>query len=241
MKLIGYLLMTAALIAGTITAATAYVPALDDALAGLTLNADAGRVETDAGVEPVATQDTVLTAELIAELRANGVKRVRVKEFSLRRWALWPYFVLSVAAMVVGAMLVRTATKRHIKEHAGEESPGHLTPEHLLDQIEREVTSLRRDLDDILDEEARLVAIVDRIGALQTGPIMAFFDARPVLVATLGLAGFAHVMDRFSALERSLNRAWSAAADEHEPEALDSLARAESIIPEVREHLAKRS
>lgn len=245
MKLIGYMLMTAALILGTISAMTSYVPKLGPDLVGQELNADAGVVEENGERSPLITKTTevdgeqvpvVLTPERIAELEANGVKRVHVKSFELGRWSHWPYFALSVVMMVGGAMMVRSSTKKDVAESAATDGAG-ASPEETIDAIEQELTALARDLEDIFDEQARLVAIVDRVGDLLGDRVLPFFDMRSALIGKLGLAGFAGVMDRFSALERSLNRSWSAAADGHDAEAMASLQRAREIVPEVRERL----
>lgn len=240
MKLIGYLLMTVALVLGTIAATTAYLPKLDDSLAGLELNGPTGAVETAAGVEPIADKNDVLTPELIQQLRDNGVERVRVKEFSFGRWTHAGYFVGGVVLMIVGALTVRVATHAQMEASAkpmqADEARA-ASPARLLDRIDRNLAALRRDLEDMLDEEARLITIVDRVSNILGDDVMPFFDAKMVLIGSLGLAGFAGLMDRFSALERTLNRAWSAAADDHEPEAMACLDRAAQIVPEVRERL----
>jgi hypothetical protein len=234
-KLIGFLLMTVALVLGTIATTTAYVPKLDPALAGLTLNLSAGK---SAEGTPILQPDTVLTTENIAELKAANVKRVRVKEFSFPRWTHWPHFVIGVALMIVGALLVKMATKRQIAEGAAStEENVKLSPSRLVEQIEQDLASLRSELENLLDTNARVVTIVDRVSDILGDRVLPFYDTRPTLIGKFGLAGFAGIMDRVSALERSLNRAWSAAADEHEPEAMASLEQAASIMVDVKARL----
>ena len=63
---------------------------------------------------------------------------------------------------------------------------------------------------------------------------------RDVLVGTLGMAGFAALMDAFSRLERTLNRAWSAAADGVLDEAQRCVDEAVALAPEVERRLARR-
>jgi len=237
MKLFGFLLMTIATILGTVSATTAYLPVLDAGLVGLTLNEPAGVRMTDEGEVPIAVKDQELSESTITELQDAGVERVRVKEFAFSRWSHWPLFALAVVLMIAGTMMVRVATKGEIRASSEAGHEGSSRPEQLVDEIDREVADLRRALEDILDEEARLVTIVDRVGRLQSQQIAQFFDTRSSLVGRLGLAGYAGAMDRFSALERSLNRAWSAAADEYEEEAMACLERASSLVPEVRERL----
>src|SRR5690606_22380442 len=79
--------------------------------------------------------------------------------------------------------------------------------------------------------------IVERIGALQKTQMPAFIDLRPKLISAFGMAGYARLMDAYAAAERQLNRAWSAAADEHEPEAVASLQRALPLLDETARRL----
>ena len=84
MRLLPPVLVTASLIAGLFGALTAYLPSLglpDSRLIGLTLNAPAGvRADVAGKSEPIAAKDARLTPDLLATLRAAGVRRVRVKE-----------------------------------------------------------------------------------------------------------------------------------------------------------------
>lgn len=86
-KLFGFLLMTAGLIGGALSAITAYRPLLtlpDSALVGLELVAAAGS-NPDHPHEPILARGTKLTEADLAQLRAAGAKRVVVKEFSFER------------------------------------------------------------------------------------------------------------------------------------------------------------
>ena len=82
-------------------------------------------------------------------------------------------------------------------------------------------------------EHDRQHAIIERLGEVQSTHVPAFVDARPLLISRLGLSGFAELMDRFAAMERQVNRAWSAAADGVEDEALDCLERASALAAET--------
>ena len=62
-------------------------------------------------------------------------------------------------------------------------------------------------------------------------------EGRDALVADLGMAGYAELMDAFSRLERALNRAWSAAADGVPDEALRCVDEAVALAPEVENRL----
>jgi hypothetical protein len=61
--------------------------------------------------------------------------------------------------------------------------------------------------------------------------------ARAELTSRLGLGGYARLMDAFAAAERAINRAWSAAADEVEAEAITSLDLASELLAEARERV----
>ncbi len=233
MKLLGFILMAIGLTVGLIATTTAYLPKLDASLEGQVLNLDAGKDEND---QPIATAGTVLTPDMIAQLQAAEVERVKIKSFSFSRWTLWPYFAGSVVTLVAGGLMVKSSTKRDI-EASTEAAESGASPAKQIATIEESIAGLRSDLEDIFDEEAKLVTIVDRVGDILGDQVLPFFDMRNTLIGMLGLAGFAGVMDRFSALERSLNRAWSAAADGHAPEAISCLEQAAAIVPEVRQRM----
>jgi len=86
-------------------------------------------------------------------------------------------------------------------------------------------------------DQERLKAIITRLGALQRDAIPRFIESRPRLVARLGLGRYAEIMDVFAAMERKINRAWSAAADGHLPESQAALDDAVAMAPGVRAKL----
>jgi hypothetical protein len=86
-------------------------------------------------------------------------------------------------------------------------------------------------------EQARLALILERIGTLQKTHMPAFVEARPLLVARLGLGGYAELMDRYAAAERQINRAWSAAADGVPEEAVSCLDQAAGLLDEAAARL----
>lgn len=245
MKLLGYLIMTICLCTGCIAATTAYSPPLslpDEQLIGLRLAGPAGVVKEDGERTPlVDPEDTPeLTAEVLGSLRAAGVERVQVKEFSFARWPHWWMMGLSVVGLVVGAMLVKTATRAQIRASAAAAEAGGDTPEHALATLHAELDRLEADMAGVRDNERFLLnLIVDRVGEMQRGPCATIVDSRSRLTGLLGLGGFAEFMDRFSAFERQLNRAWSAAADEVLGEAETALASARELLPEVEVKLGR--
>ena len=260
MKLLANLILTASVIFGALAATTAYLAPLslpDEDLIGLTLNADAGllpatptapnaKSKSKPKRKPVAKKNTVLTGPILADLRANTftaqgaprtVKYVTVKEFSLGRWVGKWVFLASLGGLLLGAFMIRSATKRAIGS-ASEDTAGMAeSPEATLREIIEVVASLRRDLPAMADDQARLHAILDRVGAAQRDPIAAFIDARATLVNRLGLGGYAELMDRFAAAERQINRAWSAAADRALAESTAALDAAADMLEEAKAKL----
>lgn len=247
MKLIANVILTAAVIAGSLAATTAYLAPLslpDEDLIGLTLNSDAGLIQSaDSEAEPIAKSDDVVTAEMLAQLRNNeyiakGTTRtisyITVKEFSFARWQGKWVFIASLVGLIVGAMMIRTASKREIAAAATDSAPGSAnSPQATFQSIRDTVSALRKDLPSMADDHERLAAILHRIEELQKTHISAFIDARPILISQLRLGGYAEMMDRFAAAERQINRSWSTAADGFLPDSVGSLDLASSLLEEA--------
>jgi hypothetical protein len=237
MRLLANLLVMVSLVAGLFGAATAYLPSLslpDQRLVGLTLNAPAGIGADPAGrPQPLAIKNARLTPELLATLRAAGVRRVRVKEFALARWDGAWLFLAGCAGLALGAGLLRASAKKALTAGpASGGAPGQ-TPEAVLAAMRRAVDGLRAELPRLPDVEERLRRVLDVLTEVQEKLVPDFAALRPVLTARLGLAGYARLMDRFAAGERQINRAWSAAADGIEEEVIDCLERAALLLAET--------
>lgn len=233
------LLVAVSLAGGALAAATAYLAPLslpDEQLRGLTLNDSAGaRQKPDGSLAPVAEKEDELAAARLRDLRAAGVRYVRVKEFSWRRWPGMPWFGLSLAGLLVGGLLLRSSNKRQISEaRAGGLEQ---TPQQSLANVHAHIVALRRELDSVSAGPSALALVLDRLTALQQTEIEQFVEARDPLIAQLGLAGFAEVMDRWAAGERQINRAWSAAADGVYEETIDCLASAQTHLEEALEEV----
>ncbi|MGD1915411.1 MAG: hypothetical protein ACFCBV_04385 [Phycisphaerales bacterium] len=245
MKLVGFLLITASLVLGVAAAPTAYLPSLDlpdEELIGLTLNSSAGAQMPDpppsdptAAGEPIANQDDELTAELLATLRSAGVERVRVKEFSFARWSGKWLFLLAVAGLIGGAALVRIDMRKRLaaSKEAQADAPAAESPAGALAAITEAIEGLRRDLPHMTTDHDREAAIVERLTEAQSVHVPAFVEGRERIIADHGLGGFAELMDRFAAMERLINRAWSAAADGVYEESADCLERASALAEET--------
>jgi len=187
-------------------------------------------------VAPIGRTNDPLTPELIAVLRDAGVKWVKVKEFSFTRWPFGWVFGLACVGLLIGAGLVRTAAKRAVPGAAAPgvaSTSGASTPLGVAEACRRAITDLRRDLAGLGTDEARLDALINRLGDIQSGPMTEFVALRPVIVGERGVGGFATVMDSFAGAERQVNRAWSAAADGVLAESIDCLAEAEALFDET--------
>lgn len=232
MRLLANLLVTAALIAGLFGAVTAYLPPLslpDSALAGLTLNAPAGLRSAAGAPQALAAKNTRLTPEILAALRANGVRRVLVKEFAWSRWTGCWTFLAGCVGLAAGAVLKRAGARRAHTPAAGASVPTH-SPEAALGAIRTAVDALRAELPGLPDRAARLRRTLEVLTDVQERLVPDFVAQRPLLTAWLGLAGYARLMDGFAAGERQLNRAWSAAADCIEAEVIDCLDRGAELL-----------
>jgi hypothetical protein len=165
-------------------------------------------------------------------LGPNLGRQAIVQEFSLTRWRGKWAFAGAVLGLLVGAVLLRSASRRAI---ASVEGTGMAElPEQALRAIKETIEGLRR-------ERAGLGVILDRVGELQKTHMLAFVEARPALISRLGLGGYAELMDRYAAAERQINRAWSAAADGVHEEAVSCLDLAAVYLEEAQGRLQSRS
>lgn len=107
----------------------------------------------------------------------------------------------------------------------------------------QDVLSLLRSMPDELDAiSARaagleLPALLEELSALDRKYLQPIADGSPALLGQLGAQRFADVFGQYASGERQLARAWSAAADQHGPEAIASLQRSAERIREAVELL----
>lgn len=191
-------------------------------------------------VAPIGRAGDKLVPELVELLRDEGVRYVKTSSFSFATWPHWWLFVLACLGLGGGALLVRSAQKAEIAR-ANALQVG--TPENAADaktvfaRLSGRLSELADDLARAKSDDEKLDAIVHRIGNIQRDDVPAFVADRPALVSRMGLAGYAELMDHFAAMERQLNRAWSAAADGHLPEAEACLAAAQPMLLQTLEKL----
>ena len=232
MKLLGQLLLWASLAGGVMAAATAYLASLDapdDQLIGLTLAAPAGKVQNPDGTHkplveitekdetPIGLKDEKaivaktkkvdkkLTAEMLAQLRDAGVENVRVKEFSFARWRGKWYFALSLLVLAAAGWTIRISSKPAATPQS--ETHATVSPQQAIEAIRSSIGRLRQEVAELSDRSAAVDAIVQHVDRLQKGEMTAFVDARDLLIAQMGLARFAALMNSYAAAERQINRA----------------------------------
>lgn len=185
-------------------------------------------------VAPVGRTGDRLTPELVALLSESGVTFAKVTEF---RFANWPHawlFGVSCAGMLLGAWMIRKAQREALASaETNADAEEGSDAETVFARLSGRLHTLGEELARTDDEQARLGAIVEHIGRIQRDDVPAFAANRPALVNKLSLAGYAELMDSFAAMERQLNRAWSAAADAHLAESEACLSNAQPLLIET--------
>lgn len=244
MKNLAYALLVFGIVLGSLAAATAYVPSLDRVRtsdAPVTLNADAGRSPDDPEQPLVSTADesVVLTEPLAATLAEAGVRRVRVKEFAFGRWDYGWLFLLALGALLAGGLILRREEAQKMAVLLNRETDEQETPGYALEAARRDVDQLIGELVGLRREE-QMDHITRRLDKIQQAHLAAFVDARPELIGRYGIAGFARIMDAFAAAERTLNRAWSAAADGVLPASIEALQIGMAHLAEAQRRLAEQ-
>lgn len=267
MKLLAFLLIWISLGVGAVAATTAYVwkvPDEGDEVFVLDTDADgnkvyavlaadagkAGSTEPDASAadgaepeaEPVAEADTALTPEVVEALRGAGVQRVRVKTFKLSRWTHLPHFGAACIGLLAGAILTRLSASRAAK--LADQQADHadaVSPEKAVAELCAVVRTLLDDVPKLGDEHHTCHAITHRLGDAIGDLVPAIVDQRERLVGRMGLGAYAGLMDVFSAAERNMNRAWSAAADYALDESIEALERAGERLAVVEDKLTGRT
>ena len=134
----------------------------------------------------------------------------------------WPLFIAGAALGLVGLVLWRVATKAEAQaSRVGDAEEDVHDPVTLLQQMEAPLHALH-------EESAKLTPheITVRIDDITEQYILPFAEVRHGLIDRFGTAAGAEVLVTMAYAERMLNRAWSAAADEH-------LAEARNSIPDV--------
>jgi len=242
MRWLGSLLIWGSLGVGTLAAVTAYRPSLEAVAASsspLTLNAPAGKDHQDPTtplVSPDGDAPIVLSRELVDRLRAADVHRVGVREFAFSRWSERYWFLAAIAGLVAGAVLMRRVATNEAISATDEETKR--DPVRALNQAAVEIDALiEKVASGSMEGKDQLQQILDGLDVVQSTHFETFIACGPQLIRQLGLSRYAQLMDRFAAAQRRLYRAWSAAADQNEPESLDSLRVGRARLYEALERL----
>jgi len=145
-----------------------------------------------------------------------------------QRWPdTWPMFGGGVVVAGVGLALWRAS----IKAEARQGQLGGRSVDELLALLVQ-----ARDMAQLIHADFHSLdspAIRSRIDELLDTTLLPFVEDRHVLVETYGMKLGADIILRASSAERNFNRVWSAAADNHLPEAETSLHTALAMMNEL--------
>lgn len=180
------------------------------------------------GLSPEVVQEKEMRFEL------RDLSEVSVPEDG---WGLisWPWYLGSVAVAIAGVVMLYRA-----KSTEGQQSE--LTKSNLqeikssLDKLITNLGSLRGSLDTM--PPSQITKYIDDVLA---DDFRIFADGRDSITAEHDLSTFAEVMTQFAAGERSVNRAWSAAADGYVDEVATCLERAEAMLETAKLELHNAS
>lgn len=246
MRVFTPLLLAVSLAAGTIACMTAYTPklaAVESALAAgetIELGAPSGRwVAADGKIAPVAAAGARLTPELVATLRAAGVERVRVRQFSFARWSHAWMFSVAAGGLAAGAMLVRSERRAALKATLGSHAESAQSPAKALASMRQTLRALDAEMPALRAAAGGMKRVTDALGELQSTHVDTILLSRERIIAAGGLGGFAQFMSAFSVMERQINRAWSAAADDVPDEVARCLKRALELADGVERLLPR--
>lgn len=165
---------------------------------------------------------TFLDEPALERLMAMGVDEVTLrvpKQWSMNRWGAAPWFGAAIAMMLAAVFLSRSSGG---SEGAGEatENSAYAELKGLLGEVGSGAAGLIERIEQLSPEGG--AAEIETCGE----GVLTLVEQRQVLAQALGPGPYAEFMGQFSAAERDLNRAWSAAVDGYPVEARESLQRA---------------
>jgi hypothetical protein len=151
-----------------------------------------------------------------------------------RPWATinWPWYVTSALICAVGIVVIRLSKKSNAAESVQSAAQFETLP-RTIQQLRTKVADLKKTQDRLKPSE-----IVKFIDDTLADELREFVDARQAIVTHAGLHSFADVMTQFSAGERAINRAWSAAADGYVDEVAICLDRADTFFERTQQLLS---
>ncbi|MDB4755763.1 hypothetical protein OAG56_00205 [Mariniblastus sp.] len=144
----------------------------------------------------------------------------------------WTWYGCSAIVGIVGIVFIRIGSAESSKKSEKTEA-GLAEITTSLHQLVHKVGQLAKESNYLPPSK-----ILSRIDEDLGDDFRIFADGRDSLAAEFGLAVFADVMSNFSSGERSVNRAWCAAADGYVDEAETCLQRAEKMLHRAYQDLS---
>lgn len=145
----------------------------------------------------------------------------------------WGGWGVGLAVIAVGVVLRRKAGAPSLHEvHAPGEAGDDDAPRGSLEQS---IAWFAKGVGELAKSapEQPFEAIKQRAERLVRGGPERVGNAQEALAAKIGFATYAEIMAPLASAERWVNRAWSAAADEHRPECVSSLEQAAAFAREA--------
>ncbi|MCA9311493.1 MAG: hypothetical protein KDA21_09835 [Phycisphaerales bacterium] len=192
-----------------------------------------GEIRSDGLGDSLRTrlEEAGVDTDTLAIIDRGGVDHVRVNDFRFAQWEWKWWFVIGCVGMLAAALLARKAApKGGASEEAGYTYES--TSQHLKEMLEMLETAWA-DAQAASPGEARCRVIVHHLDQVRAGPQFEVNEGLGAFKTRGGYAQYARIVDSFAYGERQVHRAWSAAVDEIEDEAMLSLQRAIGTLRET--------
>ena len=137
-------------------------------------------------------------------------------------------FGIGWAAMIVGVVIARVATRRRATDDGRGSSAAAAIEQ--LGLIAKRIDDLVAAYPEVATLRGRERTAADEIDAILEDEVPVFLESRLELIDKLGLETFAELIGHFATMERSTARAWSALIDEAYEEVIPSLKRAQAAV-----------
>jgi hypothetical protein len=137
-----------------------------------------------------------------------------------------PIFIVAALTGALGIFLWRKQIK--LEQEQSEDDPNAVNPFERLQSLQAPLAKLGADAAGLSTPE-----LCDRVDAILQEYVIPFALARHKVIEKLGMDKGAEILVVVAYGERMLNRAWSAAADEHAPESISSILEALEAFKEV--------
>ncbi len=143
------------------------------------------------------------------------------------------FFVFSLAVLTVGVMISRIKDKPLLDVDSETQEDSSIPDRFLLD-AKSELQSLFQQSGELSTHE-----LYQKLGTIMQNHLQPFEENRQHIIDKYGMGKYALVMTPFAEAERYLNRAWSAAVDEHKEESVTYIERAVPSLQEAYEEMDK--